>query len=395
MTIDILMMTDSNYITPARVAMYSVCINKNPETKIVFTMLCDKDLDEMSRKRLSVLEEIFLDIKVVFCEVEKDDFIYAESSVDRIPILSFYRLVAAKVLNVKKAICLDSDLVVQMDLAGLYEIDMEGYYIAGVRDLWPVSHPNFAMEYAENYNINNFSDYVNCGVLLMNLEQMRRDNIVEIFIKELAHKNLWLDQDIFNRVCSGKIQLLDWRFNHVATFTREDYELNCEQNYKSIEHKSKKEIVHFCGPSKPWENCYLRMASVWWDVAKEALERTEYDRLYSIASIGYGSARMIEIINKCSGAETVIIVGYSDHGLFIRKALLKYGITADIFFADNNPRKRELMLGNNIVFSLEDALREYKNAIWVNAVQKARNEILAQLRELKIPDEQVVNYLYE
>ncbi len=391
MAIDVLMLTDQNYISQARVAMYSACKNTNPEIQIIFTILCDKDLDKMSRDHLTALEEIFHNVEVNFYEVEASDFIYAKSDY-RVPELSYYRLIGAKVLNAEKAICLDSDLIVGIDLAELYEIDIENYYIAAVRDLYVITHPNFALQYAENYNIKNFSDYVNCGVLLMNLKKMREDNIVEAFLNELKQKNLWLDQDIFNRVCSGKIRLIDWRFNHVALYTNEDYEWNC----KSIENKNGKEILHFCGPGKPWVNRNIEMSDQWWDMAKDALEEDVYENLYKAVSIGKNFEKVSEIAAKCLEREkTVIIIGYSDHGVFVRNALLKYGITADIFFCDNNNKKRELMLTDKKIYSPEEAASEYKNAIWVNVVQKHREEIVEQLRKLNIPAERIINYVYE
>ena len=176
MVIDVLMLTDNNYISQAKVAIYSVCKNTNPKAKIVFTILCNKDLDKMSRERLIALQEIFQNVKVNFYEVEDEYFINAKSEY-RVPTVSYYRLISAKILNAEKAICLDSDLVVEMDLAELYEIDLENYYIAGVRDLYVISHPNFELWYAENYNLKSFSDYINCGVLLMNLKKMRKDKI--------------------------------------------------------------------------------------------------------------------------------------------------------------------------------------------------------------------------
>ena len=199
MTINILMLTDKNYISQAKVAMYSACKNTNPKVKIVFTIFCDKSVDRKSRERLFSLEKIFSNIKVNFSEIANEDFVYAKSEY-RVPIVSYYRLIAAKILDMEKVLCLDSDLIVEMDLVELYEIDIENYYIAGVRDLYPILYPNFASSYAEQYNIKNFCDYINCGVLLMNLKLMRKDNIVEVFLNELKKKNLWLDQDIFNRV---------------------------------------------------------------------------------------------------------------------------------------------------------------------------------------------------
>lgn len=66
MTINILMLTDKNYISQAKVAMYSACKNTNPKVKIVFTIFCDKSVDRKSRERLFSLEKIFSNIKVNF-----------------------------------------------------------------------------------------------------------------------------------------------------------------------------------------------------------------------------------------------------------------------------------------------------------------------------------------
>ncbi len=388
MAIDVLMLTDENYVLQAKVAMYSACKNTNSKIEIIFTILCDKNLDDRSREQLIALEKIFSNVKVNFYEVAVDDFIHAKSDY-RVPKVSYYRLIAAEALNAEKAICLDSDLIVELDLEELYQCNIEEDYVAGVRDLYVISHPNLALWYADNYGIKNFSDYINCGVLLMNLKKLRNDNITEIFLNELNHKNLWLDQDIINKVCSGKIRLIDWKFNHVALYTNEEYEWNC----KTIADKTGKEIVHYCGPDKPWDNRYIKMADRWWAIAQEALEKDIYDNLYRVASIGDKSERIAEIAAKCMKAEMVIIVGYSDNGIFVRNALLRYGVTAQIFFCDNNRKKRELLLANKKVYSLEEAAMECKNAMWVNVVQKHRNEIVAQLRSLKIPDEQIVNYV--
>ena len=53
------------------------------------------------------------------------------------------------------------------------------------------------------------------------------------------------------------------------------------------------------------------------------------------------------------------------------------------------------MLIDKKVYSLEEASVKYINAIWINAVQKSRNEILRQLNDLKIPAECIVNYIFE
>lgn len=390
MPINVLMTTDDNYISQAKVTIYSVCENTDSETRLDFTILCEKSLDTESRKRLISLEKIFSNIRIKFYEINENDFINAKSDY-RVPIASYYRLICAKVIDEEKAIFLDSDLIVEIDINELYNINIENYYIAGVRDITPVTTPNFALWYSNNFNIKDFSDYINCGVLLMNLELIRKENIVERFLGELEKKNLWVDQDIINRVCSGKIHLIDWRFNHITCHTDEEY----EWDFGKSNRKSSKEIMHFCGPNKPWGNSSLRLADVWLSVAKKALEKDVYDKLYGIASLGFDYKKFTKIIPKCMETKTVLIIGYSDNGIFVRNSLKKYGVAAKILFCDNDPQKRSLMLANRKVYSIEEAARQFKKAVWVNVVQKQRNQIKEQLKLLEIPEEQIVTYYHE
>ena len=58
-------------------------------------------------------------------------------------------------------------------------------------------------------------------------------------------------------------------------------------------------------------------------------------------------------------------------------------------------KKRNLMLIDKKIYSPEELSVKYKNALWVNVIQKYRNEIAAQLKELKIPENHIVNYLFE
>lgn len=390
MVINILMLTDNDYVSQVKVTMYSACKNTNSKSKLIFTILCDKKLNTISRKRLVSVKEKFSNVEVNFYEIEEEDFVNAQSDY-RVPTVAYYRLVAAKALDVKKAIYLDSDLIVEKDLSELYEINIEKYYIAGVQDLYPVLNPNFALWYADNYNIANFSDYINSGVMLMNLELMRKDGIIEKFLNELKQKNLWVDQDIFNRVCSGKIRLIDWRFNHNASFEDEEY----KWNGRIIEKKSGKEIIHYCGPSKPWNNLHSKRADVWWNIAKDILEEDIYNNLYRKALLGESYEKIAGFIEECMKSEKIVIVGYSEHGVYVKNALLRYGVHADILFCDNNPRKRGLMLLNQKIYSLEEAVQNYKEAIWINVIQKQRNQVIEQLNNLSIPKERIRNYIYE
>ena len=100
----------------------------------------------------------------------------------------------------KQALWLDCDTIVDADISTLFEMNMDGLYFAGVREFRK-------------------GDYVNTGVLLMNLEEIRRDGIDDKLIAMINRKKLELpDQDAINQVAKGKILFLESGFN-VCPFT--------------------------------------------------------------------------------------------------------------------------------------------------------------------------------
>ena len=101
----------------------------------------------------------------------------------------------------KQAVWFDCDTIVDADIEDLFGMNMEGFYFAGVREF------------------RRKEDYINTGVLVMNLEEIRRDKIDDKLIAMLNRKKLELpDQDAINQVAKGKILFLDSGYN-VCPFT--------------------------------------------------------------------------------------------------------------------------------------------------------------------------------
>ena len=100
----------------------------------------------------------------------------------------------------KRALWLDCDTIVDADISELFEMDMTGRYFAGVREFRK-------------------GEYINTGVLVMNLEEIRRDGIDDKLISLLNRKKLELpDQDAINQVAHQRILYLDSGYN-VCPFT--------------------------------------------------------------------------------------------------------------------------------------------------------------------------------
>ena len=160
----------------------------------------------------------------------------------------YYRLCLADLLpEIERIIYLDTDIVVQGDIAKLYDLEFaKDQFIAGVND----------MDSEELKEKISTSAYINSGVILFDLATIRRIklNVVEESIKILQNFreriSLNIDQDLINIIFNDHIRLLDISWNAQSVGTPRGFKLGYDD--KSIE----KNIIHFIASHKPWMfNC--------------------------------------------------------------------------------------------------------------------------------------------
>ncbi|MDR2512874.1 MAG: glycosyltransferase [Puniceicoccales bacterium] len=180
-----------------------------------------------------------------FIHVDENMFKDFTSKIKRIGKAAFYRLAIAGLRpDLKKAIYLDSDMIIRTDIRTLWEEDIQDVYAGVVEDLIPREQILFPNE-----------RYFNAGVLLLNLERIRRDFSIERFV-EIDRENpgilRYQDQDILNIAWSGRVKYLDFRWNVGAACF-----MKLPQEHRSKEAEIKRacmdaRIVHFTGMHKPW-----------------------------------------------------------------------------------------------------------------------------------------------
>lgn len=99
-----------------------------------------------------------------------------------------------------RVLLLDPDTLVTGDITGLWETDLTDYYLAAVQETRNNNHTKVP--------------YFNAGVMLMNLEKLRRDGMDDKLIYEIntvAYEHL--EQDVINYLCDGKIMSLPSDYN--------------------------------------------------------------------------------------------------------------------------------------------------------------------------------------
>lgn len=157
-----------------------------------------------------------------------------------ITMTSTYRLFAPFILkDIDKAIYLDADLIVLDDIAKLWEFEPE--YIAGVAD------PMYKRQARKN-DLKHL--YINSGVMVLNLKNLRAMNDYMDKIKETQSGNYnlsLLDQDIINIAFGDKIEHLPLKWNVYA-------KIYPETTYDMINARENPSIIHWCGKEKPWKD---------------------------------------------------------------------------------------------------------------------------------------------
>jgi lipopolysaccharide biosynthesis glycosyltransferase len=160
----------------------------------------------------------------------------------------------------------------------LFNTDLEGFYIAGV-DEWGTAVDE--AKYLSSINLHGVDYYINSGVLVMNLDLMRRDNVQEKLVAMAKHgidgkrAFRYPDQDVLNVVCHGKIKLLDLKFNTCpgtleSALNAEGDRIKIQEFYgekQLYDACSDPVIVHFFG-EKPWQSNAAMFDDRWWEICR-------------------------------------------------------------------------------------------------------------------------------
>lgn len=266
--IPIALATDNNYI-PLVVTLISLIKNADKNTFYDIYILTDYSLRQEYRKSIeSYLCKYKRHFSLKYKNIEKI-FDNAPSKMAHITRPTFYRLALPQILDEDKCIYLDTDTIIMSDMQELYGISLDRYYVAGVR------HPGFILSpgkelFCKIIGIPSIEQYINAGVLVFNLKEMRKDEVMDKFL-ELIPKNMPThDQDIINNVCYGKIVFIPFKYNvmtQCADWDIEDY----KDIYSELELKeawNKPCIIHYANTHKPWNSLDCVFMDYWWYVCR-------------------------------------------------------------------------------------------------------------------------------
>ena len=152
----------------------------------------------------------------------------------------------------ERALYLDVDTLILDDLAPLWQIDLGDHYLAAVTNVFQPEHRDRPC----SLGLAGPEVYFNSGVLLLNLEAMRRDGATEAmrgYATEQGGRIEWPDQDTLNVVLGARRLALHPRWNAMNSL-RFPWSEEVFGPAAVAEARRHPAIRHFEGPddNKPW-----------------------------------------------------------------------------------------------------------------------------------------------
>ena len=256
--IPIFFAVDDGYIPFLAVSLQSLIENSKKENfyliKILYT-----NISEENQKKIQKFEQENVSIEFVdlnyYIEKIKDKLYtrdyYSKTTYFRLFIPNLYP-------QYTKALYLDSDIVVLEDVADLYNTNMENDLVAPAPDD-VIQTIEVFQEYAEKVvGVADYRNYFNAGVLLMNLDELRKFDFQEKFIYSLDKIKFSVaqDQDYLNRLCKGRVKIVDSNWNRMP-IARE------KENQGDIK------LIHYNLAYKPWHFEDILYKDYFWNYAKK------------------------------------------------------------------------------------------------------------------------------
>ena len=230
--IPIFLSSDNNYAPFVATTIASIC--DNTEIYCDFYIL-DGGINAENKIKIQSLTERYKNFSIEYINIDVEKYFKGFIANSYITLPTYYRFIIPHLKpNLEKILYLDVDIIAKNDILELFNIDLGDKVIGAVKDL---GDSYYIAKLKNIVEINPSHPYFNAGVLLIDCEKWRSQNITEKLFdieKKYRGKLLCNDQDVLNKVFENNYKMLPEKFNALAA--------TCETV-----------IRHYYSKPKPWE----------------------------------------------------------------------------------------------------------------------------------------------
>lgn len=267
---------DDNYAQYLGKSMLSLFESNKAFTSIeVFVLDCG--IEDVNKDRIiSIAKDFGRDVTFLSMD-EYVSSLELNMGARKISIASYARLFLSSVIpqRFNKVLYLDCDTIILRELKDMWSIDVKLYMIAGVRD-------TVDKYFLKKIGLKQDDYYINCGIVLINLELWRKENLQEKFMDFIKKHNGNVphhDQGTINAICNKGKLIIAAKYNVTSNFytfssktIKKIYSMKDYYSQKDLDEARKNPVIlHFTTGlvGRPWEeNCshpmkeeYLRVSS--------------------------------------------------------------------------------------------------------------------------------------
>lgn len=269
---DLLVTLNENYLPPLYVMLSSLFINNkwaHIRVHLMHSSIREQKVKELDRFIKSYHHSL--------TEIKVTENLF-EDAPQRLHITkeTYYRLLVLDYVDesVKRILYLDPDIIVNHSLKNFYQCNMKHYLFAGAADSFMNQKFN---PHKQSLGMPSTAVYVNGGVLLINLEKLRKQTDTKKICKEIYENYDKLkvqDQDLINMLFHPYIRVVSNRYNKDVNYLniKDKWEYPLEKFKENFQKPNV--IIHYLGPKKPWrENYNGKYLTEYWKYARKTVDK--------------------------------------------------------------------------------------------------------------------------
>ncbi len=190
---------------------------------------------------------------------------------DRYPKQIYYRIFAAQFLpeKLERVLYLDTDTIAIGSLEPIYRMAFGNALFIACTHIRPTLNKMNRLRLGIEVEV----PYINTGVMLMNLEQLRRQQTsqeVIDFVHDKKNRLLLPDQDIITALYGEQIHLVDSFIYNLSDRILAMYNARHPNDIRDLDWvRRNTHIIHYCGKNKPWNGNYWGKLDVFYQALRQ------------------------------------------------------------------------------------------------------------------------------